>query len=130
MRNAVSLGVYVKNHLPRKLSIQGRDLCNKPVELRSPESTLPNRDICSMAMELLYQDETYTNYLMIGSVQISDKNKIKHCIVFNSSSCLIQSNKKHSMTQKASKTFIKSLIGKLPKDVNFIDIKACCLSMH
>ena len=34
------------------------------------------------------------------------------------------------MTHKASKTFIKSLIGKLPKDVNFIDIKACCLSMH
>ena len=119
----MSLGVYVKNYLPRKLSIQGRDLYNKPVELRSPESTLPNRDICSMAMELLYQDETYTNYLMICSVQISDKNKTKHffhdCIVFNSSSCLIQSNKKHFMTQKASKTFIKSLIGKLPKDVNF-----------
>ena len=130
----MSLGVYVKNYLPRKLSIQGRDLCNKPIELRSPESTLPNRDICSMAMELLYQDETYTNYLMIGFVQISDKNKIKHffhdCIVFNSSSCLIQSNKKNSMTHKASKIFIKSLIGILPKDVNFIDIKASCLSMH
>ena len=97
LRHAVSLGVYVRNFLPRKLSIQGRELCNKPVELRSPESTLSNRDICSMAMELLYQDEAYTNYLTLDFVQISDKNKIKHfshdCIALNSSSCLIQSNK-------------------------------------
>ena len=34
------------------------------------------------------------------------------------------------MTQKASKRFIKSLIEILPQNVNFIDIKACCLSMH
>ena len=78
MRHAVFLGVYVRNVLPRKLSIQGRELCNKPVELRSPESTLSNRVICSMAMELLYQDEAYTNYLTLDFVQISDKNKIKH----------------------------------------------------
>ncbi len=128
----MSLGAYVKNYLPRKLSIQGR---RHPLSFgRQNLHCQIETYICSMAMELLYRDETYANYLMLGSVQISDKNKIKHffhdCIVFNSSLCLIQSNKKHSMTQKASKTFIKSLIGILPNDVNFIDIKACCLFMH
>ena len=130
----LSLGMYTKKGLPEKLQSQARSLANKPILLKPPPTTMPNRALLCAAVELLYQDEDFTNYVVMKNCTVKDSTGVTHnfydCTVINSSVFLIQSDVKNTVTKKAAKQFISSLVGKVSKNSTFEEAKKLCLSMH